>query len=160
MVERRVDEDAAGGAVAGGAIASVVYEATTSDPGGPGTAPPLDPDDWDSIRAQFPLQDGMTNLSTFYFASHSAKVRAAIERHRSGLDADPLGYVEENQSDQDGRVTEAAATYLETDESQIALTDSTTMGLGLLYSGLRLEPGDEVLLRGHHGQAVRHPARV
>ena len=74
MVTRRGLLAAAGGAVAGGAIASVVYEATTSDPARPGNAPPLDPDEWTSIRAQFPLQDGMTNLSTFYFASHSADV--------------------------------------------------------------------------------------
>ena len=32
---------------------------------------------------------------------------------------------------------------------QIALTDSTTMGLGLVYSGLNLRPGDEILQTTH-----------
>jgi selenocysteine lyase/cysteine desulfurase len=31
----------------------------------------------------------------------------------------------------------------------IALTDSTTMGLGMVYSGLKLQPGDEVLQTVH-----------
>jgi selenocysteine lyase/cysteine desulfurase len=145
--------------MAGGAIASVLYE-TSEGQTGPRPASRFDPDDWSSIRAQFPFQDGVANLSTFYFASHSADVRAAIDRHRAGLDADPLGYVRANQSDQDGRVAEAAASYLDTDESQIAFTDSTTMGLGLLYSGLRLGPGDEVLTTEHDFYATHEALRL
>lgn len=43
----------------------------------------------------------------------------------------------------------AAARYLVTEADLIAFTDSTTMGLGLLYSGLSLGPGDEVLTTEH-----------
>lgn len=165
MVTRRGLLAAAGGAVVGGGVASLAYEltsepATTVLEGATGPVAPLDPDDWASVRAQFALADGVTNLSTFYFASHPATVRAAIEKHRAGLDADPLGYLFANQSTLDGRVARAAARYLDTDESQIAFTDSTTMGLGLLYSGLRLAPGDEVLTTEHDFYATHESLRL
>lgn len=162
MVTRRGLLAAAGGAVAGGALAGVVYE-VARDPAQPQpdyAAPDLDPTDWDSVRAQFPLPDGVTNLSTFYFASHPAQVRAAIERHRAGLDADPLGYLLRNASEEESRVAETAAEYLDTRASQIAFTDSTTMGLGLLYSGLRLAPGDEVLTTEHDFYATHESLRL
>jgi hypothetical protein len=34
-------------------------------------------------------------------------------------------------------------------QADIALTDSTSMGLALLYSGLKVKPGDEVLTTNH-----------
>ena len=43
---------------------------------------------------------------------------------------------------------------------QIALTDSTTMGLGLLYTGLRLRAGDEVLTTEHDFYATHESLRL
>src|SRR5690606_31118260 len=43
----------------------------------------------------------------------------------------------------------AAAEYLGSDPDLIALTDSTSMGLGLVYGTLKLEPGAEVLTTTH-----------
>ena len=37
---------------------------------------------------------------------------------------------------------------------RIALTDSTTMGLGLMYRGLRLSPGDEIVTTEHEFYAT------
>ncbi|MBX6751635.1 MAG: aminotransferase class V-fold PLP-dependent enzyme [Micromonosporaceae bacterium] len=163
MVTRRTLLAATAGGVAGGAVVgSTLTSLLTETPGFPavGDAPDFDPDNWDNIRAQFPLAEGVVNLSTFYFASHAASVRAAIEQYRAGLDADPLGYVRENQSRLDARVARAASAYLDTDASQIAFTDSTTMGLGLLYSGLRLAPGDEVLTTEHEFFATHEALRL
>jgi selenocysteine lyase/cysteine desulfurase len=39
----------------------------------------------------------------------------------------------------------AAAKYLGIEPKQVALTESTTMGLGLVYHGLQLKPGQEIL---------------
>ena len=44
----------------------------------------------------------------------------------------------------------AAADYLGVDPTEIALTDSTTMGLGLLYGGLALQQDQETLLTTTH----------
>lgn len=123
-------------------------------------APPLDPNDWASVRAQFALAPGVAHFAAFTFASHAAPVRSAIERHRSGLDADPHGYLVSNQGDLDNGVVMSAAEYLGTNPAQIAFTDSTTMGLGLLYSGLRLAPGDEVLTTEHDFYATHESLRL
>ena len=40
----------------------------------------FDPSSWASVRDQFELDDGVTNLSTFLLASHPKVVRDAIER--------------------------------------------------------------------------------
>ncbi len=123
-------------------------------------APSLDPASWPSVRAQFALAEGVANFTTFAFASHAASVRAAIERHRAGLDADPYGYLAANESTLDEAVARAAASYLSTDASRIAFTDSTTMGLGLLYTGLRLGLGDEVLTTEHDFYATHEALRL
>src|SRR5436309_1501128 len=43
----------------------------------------------------------------------------------------------------------SAAAYLGADPTDIALTDSTTMGLGLLYTGLDLRADQEILTTEH-----------
>jgi selenocysteine lyase/cysteine desulfurase len=164
MVTRRGLLAAGGGAVAGGLVTGGVVAGLLHEPGDVPAArrdaPPLDPDDWASVRAQFALTDGAVNLATFAFASHPAAVHAAIDKYRAGLDAEPVGYLEANQSTQDSRVAKAAAKYLDTNDAQIAFTDSTTMGLGLLYSGLHLAPGDEVLTTEHDFYATHESFRL
>ena len=86
--------------------------------------------------------------------------RAAIERHRRGLDADPIGYWFEQEEKQEAAVLRAAADYLAVDPTEIALTDSTTMGLGLLYGGLTLREGQEILTTLHDHYATETSLRL
>jgi selenocysteine lyase/cysteine desulfurase len=51
----------------------------------------------------------------------------------------------EQEEKQEKAVLRAAAEYLAVDSTEIALTDSTTMGLGLLYGGLRLKKDQEIV---------------
>src|SRR5688572_13217425 len=51
---------------------------------------------WDAVKSQFDIKPGIVQMSAFYLASHPAPVRAAIERHRRGLDQEAHGYIEEN----------------------------------------------------------------
>jgi selenocysteine lyase/cysteine desulfurase len=83
------------------------------------------------------------------FATTPRPVAAAISTHRQGLDENPDGYLETHGPDLDLAVREAAAEYLGGSPDDVALTDSTTMGLGVVYGGLHLEPGDEVLTTTH-----------
>jgi selenocysteine lyase/cysteine desulfurase len=76
-------------------------------------------------------------------ATHPKTVREAIERHRRGLDADPSGYLREHEAALDQRVAAAGARYLGVQEADLAFTDSTTMGLGLVYGGIEAR-GDAV----------------
>src|SRR5205823_5595767 len=107
------------------------------------------PGDWDAIRAQFNLAPDYIHLGGFLLASHPAPVRAAIEAHRRGLDDNPVHYLHEQGPRLEAEVLGAAADYLGGDPTDIALTDSTTMGLGLLYSGLDIREGQEILTTRH-----------
>jgi selenocysteine lyase/cysteine desulfurase len=156
---------AATGAVAGvtGLSALSACDPAPPAPASPttgGAGLPFDPDSWASVRAQFGLSGEYANFVAFYLASHAASVRAAIERHRAGLDADAHGYLVANEEELDAAARRQAAAYLKTEAGQIAFTDSTTMGLGLLYSGLRLGAGDEVLTTEHDFYSTHESLRL
>src|SRR5919106_3113110 len=141
----------AGGArVAAGAGALALTGCSTGDSeesaAGHGLAPtpPGDLRDWANVRAQFSLDPEVAHFSAFVLASHPATVGAAIEGWRAALDVDPVRIVAD-EAKNDEVVRTAAARYLGVPPEEIALTDSTTMGLGLTYNGLRLKPGDHIL---------------
>jgi selenocysteine lyase/cysteine desulfurase len=115
---------------------------------------------WDDLRAQFPLSPQLIHLAAFFLASHPTPVREAIERHRAGLDADPIGYWIEHEEQQEAKVLQAAADYLGVHPGDIALTDSTTMGLGLLYGGLHLRKEQEILTTIHDHYSTETSLRL
>ena len=100
---------------------------------------------WAAIRRQFPLSPDYVHLSAMFISSHPEPVRRAIEAHRQALDANPTVHLEENNSRLRGLALEAAGRYMGVDPGDIALTDSTTMGVALVYNGLMLRPGEEIL---------------
>lgn len=119
---------------------------------------PFDPASWESVLAQFPLDPSYAQFAAYVLAAHPAPVRRAIEEHRRGLDADTDAYL--HGEDRERPVREAAAAYLGADAPDIALTDSTTMGLGLLYGGMRLRPGQDVLTTEHDFFATHESLRL
>lgn len=104
---------------------------------------------WTDIRKQFLMSPDKIHMTLMLLASHPKTVRDAISMHRQKLDENPTEYWESNYPVVEKRVREAASEYMGADTTEIALTDSTTMGLGTLYSGLRLNPGDEILTTIH-----------
>ncbi|HEY2949043.1 MAG TPA: aminotransferase class V-fold PLP-dependent enzyme [Micromonosporaceae bacterium] len=147
------------------AAAGVMGSAARCDPAPPSpaaapSAPPLEPRNWSSVRGQLALDADVAHLATFVFASHPATVRAAIDAHRRGLDADPIRYLAANESRLDEAVAAAAAAYLGGSADGIAFTDSTTMGLGLLYAGLRLRAGAEMVTTAHDFYATHEALRL
>jgi selenocysteine lyase/cysteine desulfurase len=88
-------------------------------------------------------------MTQMLLASHPKPVRDAIEKHRDALDANPVDYYELNFAANENIVREKAAAYMNVSPGEIALTDSTTMGLAMLYSGLRLKAGQEILTTTH-----------
>jgi selenocysteine lyase/cysteine desulfurase len=115
---------------------------------GDGKAADFDPGDWGSIRDQFPLTTDLRHFAAFVFASPPRPVTEAIERYRDALAVDTHGALDE-YTGQEEKVRAAAADYLGADPGEVALTDSTTMGLGLVYGGLELGRGAEVLTTEH-----------
>ena len=115
---------------------------------------------WSGVRAQFALAPRRIHLASFLLAAHPRPVRDAIERHRRGLDRDAVSYLHANE----GRLTAAARSsagrYLGVPANEVALTDSTTMGLGLLYTRLALKPGEEVVTTEHDFYATHEALRL
>jgi isopenicillin-N epimerase len=116
--------------------------------------------DWPAVRRLFRLTPGWTHMGGLLLASHPAPVRRAIERHARRLDANPVHYLHEHGPRLEAAVLRAAGAYLRARPSDIALTDSTTMGLGLLYNGVVLRAGDEVLTTTHDFFATHEALRL
>jgi selenocysteine lyase/cysteine desulfurase len=151
---------AGGAAAAAGAALSSCGDGTAAGRSQPTTAagPRADLSTWAGVRAELGLNPRLRHFTAFLLAPHPRPVREAIERHRRALDADPAGYLRAAEARVD--VTGPAARYLGARREDIALTGSTTMGLAILYRGLRLGPGDEILSTTHDHFATDEALRL
>src|SRR5262245_13183309 len=128
------------------------------------TPPAPDLSSWASVRAQFDLAPGWNHMSTFFFSSHPRPVRDAIAAYRKAIDAEPFLEVDRVWFSDPAHnlqlaIREQMAPYLSAKRDEIALTNSTTQGLALVYTGLPLEPGDEVLTTAHDHYASHESIR-
>jgi hypothetical protein len=83
---------AATGAAAAGLGLTGAAKATRS-------AVPRDLRTWPGVRRDFVLRTPPIHFDTFLLASHPSAVRAAIDRYRRALDADPHEYLNERQGE-------------------------------------------------------------
>lgn len=125
---------------------------------------PADLRDWDEVRRQFDVDPSFIHAGLFYLASHPRPVRAAIEQYRRMLDGNPLETVEQAlfgapERNLTSKTTTAIASYIGAKPEEIALTQNTTTGLTIIYAGLPLKSGDEILATTHdhfvHHEAIR-----
>ncbi|MDB5190455.1 MAG: Aminotransferase, class [Segetibacter sp.] len=107
--------------------------------------------DWTAVMKLFTYNREYVQLgSSQFIVSHPEPVKKAIDVLRKELDQNPVLYTEEKENVMMQRVREIAAEYFAvTNPNDIAMTDSTTMGLGTIYTGLNLKPGQEVLTTNH-----------
>lgn len=105
--------------------------------------------EWESVRSDFNLTREGIQMAQFLLASHPRSVRKAIENYRTQLDLDPSEYWHNERIEREKNVVKSASAYLECDPEELALTDSTTMSLAILYSGFKLSPKDHVLSTTH-----------
>jgi selenocysteine lyase/cysteine desulfurase len=122
--------------------------ATSSVPADELVVPDFDPADWESVRAQFSLDSSMSQFAAFVLSPHTAQVQAAIDFHRARLNFDTEHALREGHGLED-QARAAAARFAGGALGEYALTDSTTMGLGVIYGGLALTARDEVLSTTH-----------
>ena len=129
-------------------------------PSGPEpVVPEFDPADWESVRAQFPLDPERAQLAAFVLSPHTAQVDAAIQHHRARLGFDTESVLLEG-FEHEQRVLDAAASYAGGEARQYALTTSTTMGIATMYGGLDLAPDDEILTTTHDFYATEDTLRL
>lgn len=106
-------------------------------------------DTWEDIRKQFLFTRNRIHMSQMLLAAHPKMVRDSIQKHRDGFDENPVEYWENNWMTIEGEIRKKASQYMDAAPEEIALTDSTTMGLAMLYSGLKLTSAHEILTTTH-----------
>jgi isopenicillin-N epimerase len=122
-------------------------------------------DDWETVRRQFALSTQYLHFSGFFLVSHPAPVRAAIDGFRHAIDDNPFLVVEQGMFETEfgkveRKVREDVAPYLGARPEEIALTGNTTTSLALVYHGLPLKPGQEVLVTTHDHFSHHESARL
>jgi isopenicillin-N epimerase len=119
---------------------------------------------WERVRAQFSLDPSYSHFASFFIASHPAPVQAAIEGYRRAMDRNPYFVIEKGMFEGDAdnvplQVQTEIADYLGARAQDVCLTGNTTTGLALVYQGLPLQAGDEVLCTTHdhysHHESIR-----
>ncbi|WP_405164405.1 aminotransferase class V-fold PLP-dependent enzyme [Nocardia sp. NBC_01499] len=129
---------------------------------------------WLRVRREFLLDPSHIHLANFFLASRPAAVRAAADSWRTRLDADPclleafllgdlaaLGSGIASDSPYFEAKT-AMAGYLGAPAEEVAFVPSTTTGLALVYHGLSVPAGADMVITpdahySHH-QAVHRAA--
>ena len=129
-----------------------------------GTPPMADLSSWEAVRAQFALDPEWMHFASFFIASHPAPVQAAIEGYRRAIDRNPFATVEHGMFSEGAdnlhvQVQTEIADYLGARPQDVCLSGNTTTGLALVYQGLPLQAGDEVLCTTHdhysHHESIR-----
>ena len=109
-------------------------------------------DKWRQLRDLFPLERDTAHFANFLITAHPRPVQDAIDRYRHDLDRNPAALMDwESQYEwkREGEVREWAARYLDVRPRQVALTGSTTEGLGMIYGGLQVAADQEILTTVH-----------
>jgi selenocysteine lyase/cysteine desulfurase len=159
----------AAGAATATALAGTAAAETPAPAAGPapvpGPQPPVragtaDLSTWAKVRAEFLLGRDYIHMAMMLLASHPRPVREAIERHRRGLDDNPIVYGLKNHEALETAARVAAAEYVGGKPEEIALTGNTTTGLALLYGGLPLAPRQEIVVSTHDHYATYESLRL
>ncbi|GAB2844811.1 aminotransferase class V-fold PLP-dependent enzyme [Lentzea nigeriaca] len=115
--------------------------------------------DWGAVRREFRLDPTLTNLGLFYLASNPREVRTAVEDFKRKLDANSHDLMPEQAQE----VAGALGQYVGGAADDIALVPNTTVGLSIVYGGLKLRQDQELLLNDQdhawHLQAAQLAAR-
>ncbi|MCB0362607.1 MAG: aminotransferase class V-fold PLP-dependent enzyme, partial [Bdellovibrionales bacterium] len=114
---------------------------------------------WELIKALFPLDPQRYHFSGFVLSSHPEPVGRMINQLRLEFDRDPMR-AKDSYGHYFGRLRTSASAYLETNFRNIGFTDSTTMGLALLYSGVKLKKDQEVLVCDHDFYSTKESLKL
>ena len=119
------------GLAGGAALVAGCTDDALPPPSRPASASPdpraWDPQDWDSIRAQFLLDPELAQFAAFVLSPHTRLLDAAIADHRDRLGRDTEDALLAGRPASRRSATRRRRSPAVT-PSQYALTDSTTMG--------------------------------
>jgi isopenicillin-N epimerase len=108
------------------------------------------------IRKEFSLDPAMVHLSMLSLSSHPSSVKSAIERYRVELDRSPYLFLRANGERLDRAARQSLAGLLRGQACHIILCQNTSVGLNLVFNGLQLNEGDEVItsIHDHYSSSV------
>ncbi|RRV07244.1 aminotransferase class V-fold PLP-dependent enzyme [Pseudomonas sp. v388] len=115
-------------------------------------------DKWTRLRRLFDQDPEYLHFSNFLVTSHPRPVREAIEAHRAFIDRNPglaMDWDFQETERREHQVRTWAGRYLDARPGQIALTGSTTEGLAIIYGGLHVRAGQEILTTEHEHSCAR-----
>ncbi|MBF8293686.1 MAG: Aminotran 5 protein, partial [Bacteroidetes bacterium] len=116
-------------------------------------------DDWSAIRAQFITRPGVTFMNNASIGMPPEVVTRAVAHGYEAMSRDPVLAKLELSHRIQNRVLPNLARILGAHATEIALTRNASEALHLAATGLRLEPGDEVLLTTQEHPSGRRPWR-
>ena len=117
----------------------------------------LGPDTWKGRPSELRARPEPCTARVLSPGGAPRPVRDAIAEHRGRLDADTAVYLHDERVRLEADVLQAAAGYLGVAPEEIAVTGSTTMGMGLLYA-TSVEAGRGEFSREHDFYATHRPA--
>jgi selenocysteine lyase/cysteine desulfurase len=119
--------------------------------------------DWGPVTEAFALDREWSDFTAFMLSSHPRPVRDAIAYYSAKIDERPewaeLEALKPPDQNRVFGVKKALSGYLGGQDIEFALAPNTTTGLGLLFSGLQVRPGDEILMTAHDHYSQHESAR-
>jgi isopenicillin-N epimerase len=101
---------------------------------------------WTRVRAQFPLDEGLTLMNAANLCPSPYPVQQAVFRHTRDVDGDASFQNRAKFGGLKEEAREALAEYLGASTREIAITRNTSEGNNSVVNGLELGPGDEVMI--------------
>jgi len=99
---------------------------------------------WKIFRNNYILDQKIIHFTLAIHVPHSLSLNKEIDYYRKLIDTNP-DLMRRERHKYTTETLEAAARYLGTDKSLIALTDSSTMSLSLILNGFEFQNGTEIL---------------
>jgi isopenicillin-N epimerase len=99
---------------------------------------------WEFFRQNYSLDQKLIHFSLAIHVPHSISLNKEIDQFRKMIDYNP-DLMRRERHKYTNSTLEAAAHYLGTDKNLIALTDSSTMSLALIFNGFEFCKDDEIL---------------
>jgi selenocysteine lyase/cysteine desulfurase len=114
------------------------------------------PPTWQDVRNDFDLVPSPLHFAAMMVSSHHRVVREAVERYRYQFDRQPWVALKSNLHAKEGAACAAVNRYFGVPAENVALIDGTTLGLVLLFEGVKIEADQEILTTPHEFHGALH----
>lgn len=105
---------------------------------------------WQRVGNEFSLQPGLIHLNNGSIGATPVPVQEAHKAYLDRMESSPYDYTWSGFPDHTlARLQAQAAAFLRAGEDEVFLTRNTTEAMNLISTGMRLEPGDEILTTDH-----------